>query len=73
MKIIFSDKSRFALGEDHRWQYLRRNEWNATAFVRSTKFPESVMIWGAIGLDYKSGCFRCSHGVDSNEYQSILL
>jgi hypothetical protein len=37
------------------------------------KFPESVMIWGAIGLDYKSGCFHCSHAMDSDEYHSILL
>jgi hypothetical protein len=72
-KIIFSDESRFVIGDDHRWLDLRRGEWTETAFVHSTKFPESVMIWGTIGLDYKSGCFHCSHGVDSCGYQSILL
>jgi hypothetical protein len=25
-KIIFSDESRFVLGDDHRWQHLRRRE-----------------------------------------------
>jgi transposase len=73
LKIIFSDESRFVLGDDHRWRHLRRGEWNETAFARTTKFPESVMIWGAIGVDYKSGCFFCSQGVDSEEYQGILL
>jgi hypothetical protein len=69
-KIIFSDEYRFVLGDDHCWRNSRRGEWNETVFVRSTKFPESVMIWGAIGLDYQSGCFHCSHGIDSDEYQS---
>jgi hypothetical protein len=30
------------------------------------------MIWGAIGVDYKSGCFFYSGWIDSDEYQTIL-
>jgi transposase len=71
-KIIFSDESRFVLGDDHRWRHMRVGDWNETAFATKSKFPISVMIWGAIGEDYKSGCIFCSSGVDSEEYQSIL-
>jgi hypothetical protein len=51
--IIFSDESRFVLGDDHRWRHLRRGDWNETGFVRTTKVPKSVMIGGPIGVDYK--------------------
>jgi transposase len=71
-KVIFSDKSRFVLGDNHKWRHIRRGEWNETAFATKTKFPISVMIWGAIGVGYKSGCIVCSDGVDAQEYQSIL-
>jgi hypothetical protein len=71
--IIFSDEPRFVLGDDNSWGHLRKGEWNETAFVTKTKFPISVMIWGAIGVGYKSGCIFCSNGVDSGEYQAIVL
>jgi hypothetical protein len=43
-KMIFSDESRFVLGDDHCWGHLRLGEWNETAFIRSVKCSESVMI-----------------------------
>jgi hypothetical protein len=30
------------------------------------------MIWGAIGLNYKSGRIFCSDGIDADEYQGVL-
>jgi transposase len=71
-RIIFSDESRFVLGDNHEWRHIRRGDWNETAFVTKTKFPISVMIWGAIGVGYKSGCIFCSDGVDAQEYQAVL-
>jgi transposase len=71
-RVVFSDESRFVLGDDNRWRHIRRGDWNETAFVTKTKFPISVMIWGAIGVGYKSGCIQCSNGVDAEEYQAIV-
>jgi hypothetical protein len=71
-KIVFSEESRFVIGDDDRWRYLRRGEWNETAFGTHVKYPASVMIWGAIGANYKSGCVFCSNGVDQAEYQRII-
>jgi hypothetical protein len=38
-KIIFSDESRFVLGDDNRWRHLQKGDWNETAFVTKTKIP----------------------------------
>jgi hypothetical protein len=71
--IIFSDESRFVLEYGHRWRHLRKGEWNEIVFVTKTKFPLSLMTWGAIGVDGKSECFFCSHAVDSEECQKTFL
>jgi hypothetical protein len=42
--IVFSDESRFVLGDDRRGRHLRRGEWNEIAFVTQKKFPVPVMI-----------------------------
>ena len=52
--IVFSDESRFVLGDDKRWVWRRRGSNVPSAFVSSDKFPPSIMIYGAIGVDYKS-------------------
>lgn len=70
--IIFSDESRFCKGPDNTYVRYRRGEWNETACIEKTKFPEGVMFWGAIGKGYKSSLVLCSGGVDTDEYQAIL-
>ena len=52
--IIFSDESRFVLCDDRRWVWRRHGEDNITAYRETRKFPSSLMIYGAIGVDYKS-------------------
>ena len=49
--IVFSDESRFVLGDDKRWVWRRYGERNVTAVVGSLKFPESIKIYGAISID----------------------
>ena len=72
-KIVFSDESRFSLGPDNRWVYIKRGNWTESAMSTSSKFPLSVMFWGAIGKGYKSKLIVCSNCVDSKEYFSILI
>jgi hypothetical protein len=67
--IIFSNESRFVLGDDNHWRHLRKGDWNETAFVPKTKIPVGVTIWGAIVAQDRSRCFFCSNGADSDEYQ----
>jgi hypothetical protein len=42
--ITFRDESHCVPGDDHRSRCMRHGQWHETAFVRTTKVPESVMI-----------------------------
>ena len=70
--IVFSDESRFGILPDNNWVYIKKGNWNETALTCNEKFIDSVMFWGAIGLDYKSPLILCSNGMDGNEYISII-
>jgi hypothetical protein len=52
--IHFTHVSRFLLGDDQQWVWYRRGEENLSATLATGKFPPSVMIFGVIGVDYKS-------------------
>jgi transposase len=41
--------------------------------VTQKKFLVSVLIWGAIDVGDKSGCFFCFNAVDTGEYQSLMI
>ena len=70
--IVFSDESRFELGRDCQWRRIKRGAWNSSCFVERRKHPQGCMIWGAIGLKWRSELMKCSNSVNSAEYVSIL-
>ena len=70
--FVFSDESRFQLGPDNQWRRIKRGHWNDTCFVTKTKFPNSCMVWGAIGVGLRSTLMMCSNSEDSTEYLQIL-
>ena len=47
-KIAFSDESRFVLGKDNQWVWMRRGEYIEQTILKKAKFPKSVMIFGVI-------------------------
>lgn len=69
---VFSDESRFQVGPDNRWRRIKRGVWNQTCFAPKTKFPKSVMVWGAIGRGFRSKLVMCSNSEDATEYTQIL-
>ena len=71
-KIIFSDESRFCLGSDNCYRWYKRGENDDSVFCDCEKFNQGVMIYGAIGLDYKSKLVFCSGNVDSLEYRTLI-
>ena len=71
--IIFSDESRFVLGDDKRWVWRRRGEYNPTSYKQTEKFPSSVMIYGAIGVNYKSTLVFVDGSIDSMQYQQNII
>lgn len=66
--INFSDESRFVLGDDKQWVWRRYGERNPTAVVQQVKFPPYVMIFAAIGKDYKSKLVIVEGSIDSEKY-----
>ena len=71
-RIIFSDESRFCLGPDNKMRWYRRGESTPDCFEESDKYNVSVMVYGAIGIGYKSKLVLCSDGVDNVEYRKII-
>ena len=70
--IVFSDESRFSKGPDNRWRRIKRGHWNDSCFIEQNKFTPSIMVWGAIGLGYRTALIRCSSSEDADEYINIL-
>ena len=70
--IIFSDESRFQKGCDNKWRRIRRGQWNESCYSERKKFPPGCMVWGAIGVNYRTPLIKCSSGVTSAEYRQIL-
>jgi transposase len=52
--IHFSDEPRFVIGDNKHWPWYRRGEENDSAMHPTEKVPPSLMIFGAIGPNYKS-------------------
>lgn len=73
-KYVFSDEVKLYAGLRSR-QYVRRpngTRQDAKYTVKTTKFPLSIMLWGAIRADGKKVLIRCNGNVDSIEYQNVL-
>ena len=70
---MFSDESRFQKGLDYRWRRIKRGNWNETCFISKDKFTEGIMVWGAIGMNFRSDLVVCSNHEDSEEYKRILM
>jgi hypothetical protein len=71
-EIIYSDESRFVLGADKRWVWRRRGDHDDTIYTDTDKYPASIMVFGAIGMDFKSKLIIITGNVDSNKYIEVL-
>lgn len=61
------------MGDDKQWIWRRYGENNPTSIVATQKFPPAVMIFGAIGIDYKSELVIVETTINSDVYQNILI
>jgi len=52
--LIFSDESRFVMQSDNQWVWRRRGSYDESIFSPKQKFPQWILIWGAIGVGFKS-------------------
>jgi hypothetical protein len=67
--ICFSDESRVVLGHDNQWVWYRRGENNPSANFETAKFPQGVMIFAVIGVNYKSNLLIVDGSIDAEKYR----
>jgi transposase len=70
--IIFSDESRLSLGPDNRLLWRRFSDNDESVFMENSQFSPGFMIFGAIGIDFKSPIKVIKGTVNSARYVEIL-
>lgn len=71
-KIVFSDESRICLGPDSRFIWYQPGEIADSVFIEHSKAEVGVMVWAAIGLNYKSELIICRKNIDAKEYRNVI-
>lgn len=70
--VIFSDESRFCLRDDSRRIWIKREIYNDSTFVNEKKYDTGIMVWGAIGVGWRSPLVLIKGRLNSEGYISIL-
>ena len=71
-KVIFTDESWFELGPDNRWLWRRKGDYSPSVCAMHQKFPQKVMVWGAIGKNFKSQLIFWEGTVNKENYFQTL-
>jgi hypothetical protein len=73
LPLVFSDESRFSLCSDNGWTWQCRGEYRLSSMKLDEKYPKfSIMVWGAIGTNFKSSLIICPGNIGSKEYIDFL-
>ncbi len=70
--IVFSDESRFANDPDNRQHWLQSSDFREKRCARQSKYTFSTMVWGAIGLNFKSKLVFPKGKINESEYRNYL-
>ena len=70
--VIFSDESRFCLRDDSRRIWIKRGIYNDSTFVNEKKYDTGIMVWGAIGVGWRSPLVLIKGRLNSEGYISML-
>lgn len=71
-KVVFSDESWFELGPDNRWLWRKNGDYREEVCAVHAKFPKKVMVWGAVGKDFKSELIFWEGNVNKENYYQTL-
>ena len=70
--VVFSDESWFKLGPDNRWMHIKKGDYSPDVCAPHKKFVEKIMIWGAIGKNFKSELVIFEDNVTAENYLASL-
>ena len=71
--LVFSDESRFCAASDSRVMVWRKvDDFRDAVCTSHVKFPVSCMVWGAIGVGFKSDLTFIEGTLNANDYIELL-
>ena len=71
-RIVFSDESRFCLTSDNRFRWYRKHDMDEQCFCTKEKYIWSIMVFGAIGIDFKSKLVICKENIDAVYFREVI-
>jgi transposase len=71
-EVIITDESRFGLYDDSRSMWVQRGVYTERTFRPTPKHNSSIMVWGAIGWNYKSKLIIVEGTLNAVRYQEML-
>ena len=72
-KIIFIDECRICGGPDCSKRWFRSDDYSDITTIGAEKFSISVMIFAAIGYDYKSDIYFIDGCLNTDKYINLLI
>jgi hypothetical protein len=73
LPFVFTDECRFCCRPDNKWVWKRRGEYSFATLAPVAKFAKiSIMIWAAIGPNFKSSLAVHNGLVNSETYMQAL-
>ena len=71
--VAFSDESWFLLGSNKKWVWIDKNKLNDKMYSHRQAHPPKVMVWGAIGWNFKSELVIIDYTVNTQNYIDHII
>lgn len=72
-RIVFSDECRFCLTNDGLMRWYRKGEDTSDTYDEKEKYNTGIMVYGAIGLNYKSDLVICEDSINEIGYRRLII
>jgi hypothetical protein len=71
--VVFTDESWFGLGTQKRWIWPRHEDYGPDVCYSRKAHPKKIMIWGAIGFNFKSPLHFAGGTVTGEYYYDKII
>lgn len=72
-RVVFSDESWFEIGSRKRWIWRHHYDYGDDVYQNRVAHPPKVMIWGAIGHNFKSKLMFIDGNLNGDLYYNQIL
>ena len=71
-QFVFSDESKISFTSDNRYIWYIPGETDDSCYQDCDKVSPWIMVWGAIGYNYKSPLIICPKSVTADQYRKVI-